>query len=417
MTQTRASIPLLPPVSRTALLSLGLAVLTTFSACSIGHDPNGPPPTPGPVVGADGTSPRRVLGQIHADHGGTRIALPGATVFLQDAMILVSGKTGQSDAEGRFAIPSHPAGAYRLCGKARGFEPNCASEPIVMRADTQYLVGDLSLRPADGALRGRVLLADGSPCFQATAAFDTLVSAEVTLAGSKDIKASGNNLGEFVLTGIPGPGTYTLSAQCQGARATKSVKLERPHLEGEEAVDITIANSPPVIRALYAQDANGRPIRTFSPGQTIQVIAEVSDPDADSTLSFRWTDGTPGFTSVNANKISWTLPNAEARNFLNVEVADGKGGFALDQLTVGTSPTGARFLGTLTDPSGKPMSNATMSVDGEPASINAEGSYRASVPEGDRHILTVKQPGYAPISKIFHDAGAGGEAHAQPHDP
>lgn len=407
MTQTRSSTPLLSSVSRAAPLSFGIAVLAILSACSIGNDPTEPPPTPGPVVGADRMVPRRVLGQIYADHGGTRIALPGASVFLQDTIGPVAGKTARSDADGRFEVPSHPAGTYRLCGKAAGFEPNCASEPIVMRADTQYLVGELILRPAGGALRGRVLLADGSPCYQSATAFDTSVSAEVTLTDAKGIKASGNNLGEFVLAGIPAPGTYTLSAQCQGADATKSVKLERAQLEGEEAVEITVANSPPVIRALYVQDANGKPIRTFSPGQTIQVVAEVNDPDPDSTLSFKWTDGTPGFASVNANKISWTLPNVAGRNFLNVEVADGKGGFALDQLTVGTSPVGVRFLGTLTDPSGTPMPNATMSVNGQPATIDAEGNYRASVPEGDRHVLTVKQPGYAPISRIFHDGAPG----------
>ena len=82
-----------------------------------------------------------------------------------------------------------------------------------------------------------------------------------------------------MLAGLPGPGTYTLSARCQGGTATQSMTLTRAHLDGTQAIDLTIANSPPVIRALTAQDASGRPLRAFAPGQTLEVVAEVADPD------------------------------------------------------------------------------------------------------------------------------------------
>src|SRR5262249_12381520 len=83
-------------------------------------------------------------------------------------------------------------------------------------------------------------------------------------------------------------------------------------------------------------------------------------------------------------------------------------------LTVGTSNTGARFLGTLTDPGGAPVAQATVTVDGQPASVDADGNYRAAVPMRERHVLTVKHPGYALISKIFHGAAPGVKLTLQP---
>jgi hypothetical protein len=397
--------------------------MTLAFAALAASDARADTPARGPDPGAADASPAepaaasaglqtkalgRVLGQVQAGLGGQLIALPGAVVALKDTAGRDAGESGRSDAEGHFEIPSHPPGTYRLCASAPGFTPKCAVKPLVIAADTQYLAENLALRPAGSALRGRVLLADGSPCHQFTAVFGTLVAAEVSLTGRQgSVKAAGNDRGKFVLAGLAGPGTYTLSARCQGAEAIQSVTLTRAHLNGEKAMDVTVANSPPVIRALFAQDASGRPLRAFSPGQTVEVVAEVADPDPGDMLSFKWADGTESFQSVDARTISWTLPNVEARSFLNLEVSDGKGGFAVHQLTVGTSDTGARFLGTLRDPRGKPMPNATATVDDQPASIDAEGNFRAAVRGGDRHVLTVKQPGHAPISRIFHGPAMG----------
>lgn len=359
------------------------------------------------LQGIQPTLPGRVLGIVQAMHGDQPIALPGVTVSLERPRGHVIGETARSNAEGRYEIPSHLPGTYRLCAQAPGFIPTCAPKPVVIAADTQYLPVDLTLSSAGGALHGRVLLADGSPCYYRSPAFKSKAVARVSLTGPQGrLTATGNARGEFILGSLASPGAYTLNARCQGGQVTQPVTITPAHLEGSAAVDLTIANSPPVLRALSAQDEHGQPLRTFSPGQTIQVVAVVSDPDGDA-LHFKWTDGGRGVKSVDAPQISWTLPDVEARSFLNVEMSDGKGGFALHQFTAGTSDTGARFIGTLVDPDGTPMAQATVTVDGLPASVDAEGNFRVAVPVTDRHVLTVKHPGHALLAQIFHDAAPG----------
>ena len=98
-------------------------------------------------------------------------------------------------------------------------------------------------------------------------------------------------MSEFVLAGLKWSGAYTPTARCQGAEARKPVDLIRTHLEGKKTLDITVANARPIIRAFYAWGANGQVLRAFSPGQTMEVVAEVRDPDPGDVLSFQWTDG------------------------------------------------------------------------------------------------------------------------------
>src|SRR5262249_20140890 len=154
----------------------------------------------------------RVLGQVEAAHGSPPVALSGATVVLKDARGQRVGATAQSDVEGHYEIPSHPPGTYQLCAQAPGFAETCAPEPMVIAADTQYLHFNLTLRPTGGALRGRVLLANGSPCYQRTTAFGTLVAAEVSLTHTRgSVTTTGNHHGEFVLAGLARPDTYVLT--------------------------------------------------------------------------------------------------------------------------------------------------------------------------------------------------------------
>jgi hypothetical protein len=228
--------------STTAMMSarsicLGAAALMTLGFAALAAETRPGTPRQGLDPGAAGasriaepvdaiadlqaTTLGRVLGHVQAALGGPPTALPGAVVALKDATGQDAGESARSDVEGHFEIPSHPAGTYRLCAAAPGFTPKCVPKPLVIAADTQYLAENLTLSPAGPAVRGRVLLADGSPCHQFTAVFGTLVAAEVSLTGQQgSAKAAGNNRGEFVLAGLDGPGAYTLSARCHGATAT-----------------------------------------------------------------------------------------------------------------------------------------------------------------------------------------------------
>ncbi len=394
--------------SRAILIAVGCGIVLGSAAVAISVGAQLGVSRPVPTQSTIANRPGRVLGQVDAAYGDAPMSLSGAIVSLKDPQNHGTGETARSDAEGHYEIPPHPPGTYRLCADAPGFVSTCAPEPAVIKAGTQYLNFNLALHPDGGALRGRVLLADGSPCYHLTAAFRTLTLATVTLTGPRaGSTAKGNNRGEFLLTGLSGPGAYSLTATCDGGQLTQRVTVTADHLAAKEFLDVKMPNSPPILRVLVPKDSTGNVLRAFSAGQTIQVDAEVVDPDRGDALTFKWTDGNPGFRSVNSRTISWTLPNAAAQNFLNVEVSDGKGGYAIDQLAVGTSDTGARFIGTLADPNGKPLANAIVSVDGTPSVVDAAGNFRVSVPVSERHVLTVKQPGHAPVSHIYRDAALG----------
>src|SRR5258708_1988022 len=119
-------------VHRVALITLGVAAL----ALSIAHVdlygqeqppmPNQPEPSIMLSAHTDAASPAsaealqlkllgRILGHVEATYGGHTIALPGATLSLEDQRGQVIGETTQSNVEGYYEIPSHPPGAYVLC--------------------------------------------------------------------------------------------------------------------------------------------------------------------------------------------------------------------------------------------------------------------------------------------------------------
>ena len=329
------------PFRRIAAVALCVTALAVCNGCSDpshageqgGESPLSdvlPPTAAALAEQASQSRDGRVLGTVRTARAGEQVALNGAVVSLEDGPNSIVAPTAVSDASGHFEIGSHPPGRYRLCAVSQGFTRTCIPEPVIIEEDTQYLAYDLTLRATSGALSGRLLLADGSPCFQYTAAFDTLVFADVTLRGPQgSIHAFGNDRGEFVLAGIPGPGDYAITAKCGGGEITQALTITRAQLDGSKSLDFTIANSRPVIRVLVPQDEHGHALRAFLPGQTIRVVAETVDRDTSDVLTYKWTDGTRGFKSVNARVIQWTLPSVEARSFLNVEVSDGKGGYAV----------------------------------------------------------------------------------------
>jgi hypothetical protein len=257
----------------------------------------------------------------------------------------------------------------------------------------------------EGAVHGKVLLADGSPCFHPATSLDGGVAAAVTREGGRPASVPAGASGDYLLPGLAGPGSYTLEATCGGGKIVKSIALGAEELAGSRAVDLTIPNSPPLITLLAAwQDGNG--VRTAAPGSTVDVVAEVEDPDADR-LHFAWADDAGGVTSVDAPRLRWTLKTAPAQNVVNIVVTDGKGGYAEKQLIVRAGVPFTRFTGNVKDPAGTPLANARVTVGDQVAQTDAEGFFRLKVANAPRHVLTVKAPGHALYSRAF-DADAVG---------
>ncbi|HZB25283.1 MAG TPA: OmpA family protein [Vicinamibacterales bacterium] len=85
-------------------------------------------------------------------------------------------------------------------------------------------------------------------------------------------------------------------------------------------------NRPPVV------DARCEPC-TVEVGRTATVTADASDPDGD-TLTYKWSAPAGTITNPNARQTPWTAPMQEGPVQFTVQVDDGKGGTASDNVTI-----------------------------------------------------------------------------------
>ena len=125
-------------------------------------------------------------------------------------------------------------------------------------------------------------------------------------------------------------------------------------------------------------------------------------------VHYFWRDGNDLVTPVDAATITWPLLGVPAANTITLEVTDGKGGFDSRQLVLGTSQTGDRFIGTVQDgATGIPLAGAHVDVDGVAATTDEAGAFRIAASRGERHVLTVRHPGYAIVSQVHHGPATG----------
>ncbi|HKC23305.1 MAG TPA: hypothetical protein VKF32_01115, partial [Thermoanaerobaculia bacterium] len=343
----------------------------------------------------------------------TTIRLPKARVFLKalPSGNVVAASTAITNPHGYFIVPSQPAGRYTICAEATGFAIQCDSTPVSISSHTIVLTHYLMLSPdPPGAVVGRVLLKNGSPCFHEDPAFATLVTSQVSiLGGGGGALVSGpitaNSYGQFVVPKMPGPGTYTLSGECALGTGQKSINVTAAALAGTTSYTLTLDNSAPTILSIVAVAA-GAAVRRANVGATLQVTVKADDPDGD-TLHYRWASATPGFASVDSATVNWTLPNVSATNAIYVEVSDRRGGFANERLAL---PTGGQilFTGTVLDrQSHSPVVGAEVNVGAAVTHTNAGGVFLLSVPETARYVMNVKKPTFALVSQVFLSSATG----------
>jgi hypothetical protein len=338
------------------------------------------------------------------------VRLPGATLYLRNLDTGNVGPTAVSDPHGWFMLARHAPGRYSLCVEAAGYTPNCDPNPIEIGGETVNRPEDARIAPIHGIVRGRVLLADGTPCYRENVLFSTLQTTTVALLSGGGARVAGpvvaNSQGEYVLPEVPGPGSYVLEAVCAGANVRQGASLNSTDLSGATAVDLTLENSPPKIVSLTARLA-GQAIRTAAPGDTLEVTVEAVDPDGDA-LSFQWGDASGPLDVPNTPTITWRLPNGQATNMLFVQVSDGRGGFALERVGVPTSQAGVVFGGRVTEAAGMPpIVDVEVSINGKAVQTNADGAFRFNVPESNRYVLNAKKLGYALLSQVFYAGTTG----------
>src|SRR5262249_30639437 len=145
---------------------------------------------------------------------------------------------------------------------------------------------------------------------------------------------------------------------------TRAVTAGAGDLSGAAPFDVTFPNAAPRITFVTPSLA-GKAVRKVPPGAIVKVAGAVKDPDGD-LLHYNWGDGTAGFRPGRAPAIDWKLPPMPGIYALNVEVSDGKGGFARGHATVAAGVEGELFSGVVTDrQSGAPIPDASVSINGK----------------------------------------------------
>ncbi len=345
-----------------------------------------------------------VLGGVSARHGTASFPLQDMQVFLvKRSKRTPSVPSVQSDDRGRFTLAGK-TGEYDVCASGGAFPLTCNPEPVRFGP---YLPDDAMLRDieipvAGSAVHGRVLLADGSPCYHAANPLDGGVVARV----SRDATSvTADSSASYLLPDVPGPGSYTLRATCGAAQVEQAVAVGPEELAGTRGLELTIPNTPPEIGLLSASQ-NGQGVQKPPAGATVDVAADVVDPDGDA-LHYAWIDDNGGVTPVDAPAARWTMQSVPAQNTLNLLVADGKGGYATRQLVLRAGVPFTRFTGTVKEPDGTPLANATVTVGDQVTQTDESGHFRLKVADAPDHVLSVKAPGHAPYAKPFDGDAAG----------
>ena len=185
-----------------------------------------------------------ISGRVSARHEAEIFSLTGVSIFLHRRPGGEQTATVKADQIGNFALAEQPVGSYDVCAWAEGFVQACASEPVQLGASANEY-REIELLPFGGALHGRVLLVDGSPCFQPATPFDGGLTATVSRVGGTP--SHGDSAAKYLVTGFRGPGTYSLEVTCGDTHATTSVTVGHDELAGIKPVDLTVPNNSPSI--------------------------------------------------------------------------------------------------------------------------------------------------------------------------
>ena len=114
-------------------------------------------------------------------------------------------------------------------------------------------------------------------------------------------------------------GTYTITCEVSdgnGGEAADSIKVEV----------LKVINSIPIIEKITAVP------RKLYLGESSGLQCTASDPDSD-TLTYSWNSDYGNFIG-NGSKVKWTSPNSEGNYKLFCTINDGKGGSAVDSISV-----------------------------------------------------------------------------------
>lgn len=208
---------------------------------------------PGQRLGALEVLLRRGEGRIAGtvvDVNG--VPLPGVTVWATDGIGLTSTRTlSGDDTLGTFEIRDLTTPAtFTLSVEAFGFEP----QSVTVVLDRGQRVDDLRIVVAasTGSISGNVVDGAGVPLGGVSV---TVVGANVTLTTRS---LSVDDVGAWSITGLPVPGSYTVTFRREGLRA-QAIAVDLPIGVGADRTDVDVTLTPAVgtVRGIVAvRDGN-----------------------------------------------------------------------------------------------------------------------------------------------------------------
>jgi hypothetical protein len=326
----------------------------------------------------------------------TDIFLPDINVYLTNTKNGATTTSVNTDLDGSFAIPAQPPGQYQLCWKSPGFAPGCGVT-FVLRTTNVYLE-PVGVDAMPGAVYGRAALKDGTPCRFLNPMMGkdiwTTVTAEIP-GGTRLVRA--NSHGQYVIPQVPA-GSLKLGATCEGAKVGTTVTVT----SAAQNVDLTLPNVVPQVQSVVAGDGT-RMVRASAGGSVLQVHATARD-GGGYPLHYQWAvdPTTPGFVSVDAPDIAWTLPNS-GRATIYVLASDGMGGNAFSRASVSTTPNSIPFSGIVTANDAPAVPGAQVTINGIVAQTNASGAFSMVLPgEAPRYVVTIRKSGYQMLSRALY---------------
>ncbi len=333
------------------------------------------------------------------------VFIAGMQVQLINATNGIATPAVMTDGDGTFTIPPQPPGPYILC---YSFGNSCGTI-----CTTQFnLAGSepVSLPPlvytSSCSMVYGVVYLDGSSTFQITDPFfglDTTVQVKL-INGSQTNTAQVNQSGEFVFAGVP-PGSYVISADCDGSHIQQSVILPTAN-----PIFLILNDRAPVVQNAYALDPNtGQQIFRAQPGATVQLVVEAFDPDGDP-ITYDWFAGSGDstFHSTNSPSVLWQLPNGSGIQTMYFIVRDYKGGYETGKIEISTDPT-VLFTGTVLENGAPPVNGALVTINQQTILCDSSGYFSLQLTNPvPPYVMAIQSQGCEPYSKVFWNAAVGG---------
>ncbi|MBV9923737.1 MAG: hypothetical protein JOZ96_01755 [Acidobacteria bacterium] len=344
------------------------------------------------------------------------VFLPGITVFLRNAGTNADGNPVRTDLSGRFTLRPPAPGRYRVCWKSKGYTEGCSKDAYTVFSGpvhTSTIRIEPDRREKTTVVFGNVKLKDGKIPRTLEPLAGVNAFARVVLlddGGNKLQEVFVNNFGEYLLPQVPPRQKIAIRAEVEGGVKEQRL-LPQANLEGApfHPIDLVIGNTPPRLEPLVAVDGSGRRVKTARPGNTVELKADVSDPDGDA-LKYRWlvSPGSGVLNAVDQPSVKWKLPASPGRYSVALLVSDGKGGHTRTELSLRADERGIPFSGKVDATDAGAVPGARVEVNGQVTSTNPDGTFNIFVRDANRFVLNIHKPGYALVSRVYDDAVTGG---------